>query len=187
MALRSQHAPAAQTPSPGSASAGDPEADPVEVGKQILLQQLSHAPKTRHQLAEVLARRNVPDDAAAAALDRISELGYIDDAAYARAWVESRHRSKGLSERVLRRELVDRGVAAPLIDKALLLVDSESERAAAAELVEKKLRSMRGLDRETQTRRLISLLGRKGYSSGLAYSVVRDVLDEPDVALPDDG
>lgn len=156
----------------------DPEADPVEVGKQIVLRQLSHAPKTRHQLAQVLASRNVSGEAAEAALDRITELGYIDDAAFARAWVESRHRCKGLSERVLRRELVDRGVATDLIDDALLVVDSDSERAAAADLVAKKLRSMRGLDRESQTRRLVGLLGRKGYPSGMAFSLVREVLAE---------
>ncbi|MEO8329439.1 MAG: RecX family transcriptional regulator, partial [Candidatus Nanopelagicales bacterium] len=72
-----------------------PDADPVEVAKQIILHQLSHGPKTRHQLSELLRRRRVPDDAAQLALDRITELGYIDDAAYARAWVESRHAFKG--------------------------------------------------------------------------------------------
>jgi regulatory protein len=168
-----------EAPSPGLLAGSDPDADPFEVAKQIVLQQLSHAPKTRHQLAQVLARRNVPDAAATAALDRITELGYIDDAAFARAWVESRHRAKGLSERVLRRELVQRGIAATLIDEALVAVDDDSERAAATELVTRKLRSMRGLDKDTQTRRLVGMLGRKGYPSGLAFSVVRDALDEP--------
>ena len=67
------------------------------MAKQIILKQLSHGPRTRHQLAQVLAKRDVSPDAAAAALDRIAELGYIDDAAFARAWVESRHRSRGLA------------------------------------------------------------------------------------------
>lgn len=181
MAVRSRRAPAPDAPSPGLLAGSDPDADPVEVGKQIVLRQLSHAPKTRHQLAQVLASRNVPDEAAEAALDRITELGYIDDAAFAREWVESRHRCKGLSERVLRRELVDRGVATDLIDEALLVVDADSERAAAAALVAKKLRSLRGLDRESQTRRLVGLLGRKGYPPGMAFSLVREALDETEV------
>ena len=44
------------------------------------------------------------------------------------------------------------------------------------QLVDKKLRSMRGVDADTATRRLVSMLARKGYSPGLAYSVVREAL-----------
>ena len=73
------------------------DADPVEVAKQIVLQQLSVSAKSRHQLAQVLARRAVPTEAAEEALDRFTELGYIDDAVFARSWVESRQRSRGLA------------------------------------------------------------------------------------------
>ncbi|HVQ87430.1 MAG TPA: regulatory protein RecX [Actinomycetes bacterium] len=170
--------PAAQAAPPARPEA-EPDADPVEVAKQIILKQLSHSPKTRHQLAEVLRRRQVPDAAAVAALDRITELGYIDDEAFARAWVESRHQFKGLSERVLRRELQQRGVAVHIIDEVLTDgVDADSERAAATALVQKKLRAMGGLDRDTQVRRLVGMLGRKGYASGLAFGVVQQVIDD---------
>jgi len=157
----------------------DEHADPVEVAKQIILRQLSHSPKTRSQLAAALRKRNVSDEAAKAALDRITELGYIDDAAFARAWVESRHRARGLSERVLRRELTQRGVDRDIVDEVLLEgVSADSERAAALALVEKRLRSMQGADEETATRRLVGMLSRKGYSPGMAFSVVREVLHE---------
>jgi len=169
--------PAREAP-PGLLTDRDPDADPVEVAKQIVLRQLSHSPKTRQQLAEVLAKRDVPEWAAERALDRVTELGYINDEAFARAWVESRHRTKGLSERVLRRELLDRGVDRACVDVVLTEgVDRDSERAAATELVEKKLRSMSGVDRDVAIRRLVGLLGRKGYPSGMAFGVVRDVLD----------
>jgi regulatory protein len=57
-------------------------------------------------------------------------------------------------------------------------VSAEDERAAALGLVEKKLRSMPGLDRDTATRRLVGMLSRKGYGSGTAYAVVRQALAE---------
>ena len=155
----------------------DQHADPVEVAKQIILKQLSHSPKTRYQLAQVLAKRNVSPDAAAAALDRIAELGYIDDAAFARAWVESRHRSRGLAHSVLRRELTQRGVDRDLIEEALVEgVSVESERAVARALVDKKLRSMTGVADDAATRRLVGMLNRKGYSPGVAFAVVREAL-----------
>jgi regulatory protein len=157
----------------------DGDADPFEVAKQIILQQLSHSSKTRHQLAEVLAKRGVPPTAAEAGLDRIAELGYLDDVAFARAWVESRHRAKGLSHQALRRELVQRGVAKETIDVVLAdLVDEDSERAAARALVEKRLPALSNLEEYKATNRLVAMLGRKGYPPGLAFSVVREVLAE---------
>ncbi len=158
---------------------GEGDADPVEVAKQIVLHQISVSAKSRHQLAQALARRAVPDAAAEQALDRFTELGYIDDAAFARAWVDSRQRTRGLAAPALRRELRDKGIGTEIIDAVLLeCVDGDAERAVAGELVDKKLRSMRGVDRDTATRRLVSMLARKGYQSSVAYSVVRERLDE---------
>lgn len=161
------------------------DADPVDVAKQIVLSQISVSAKSRHQLSQVLARRSVPGDAAEEALDRFTELGYIDDAAFARAWVESRQRSRGLAAPALRRELRDKGIAPDLVDEVLLeCVDADAERASAAALVDKKLRAMgsgRPVDRDTATRRLVGMLARKGYNAGLAYSVVRERLDSAEL------
>lgn len=172
----------AREPSPESEALADfagreADADPVEVAKKIVLQQLSVSAKSRHQLAQVLARRAVPEPAAEEALDRYTELGYIDDAVFARSWVESRQRARGLAGSALRRELREKGIDQEIIDSVLLeCVDADAERVAASELVDKKLRSMRGVDTDKATRRLVSMLSRKGYSPGLAYSVVRERL-----------
>lgn len=182
MAFASRGRPAASKRSPKSGSLSDPggggpDADPVGVAKQIVLRQLSVSAKSRHQLAQVLARRAVPADAAEEALDRYTELGYIDDALFARSWVESRQRSRRLAGPALRRELVEKGIDRELIDEVLLeSVDAEADRAAAGELVAKKLRAMRGVNTDTATRRLVGMLARKGYNSSLAYSVVREQL-----------
>ena len=143
---------------------------------------LTGAPKTRQQLADLLARREVPEDAATAVLDRLTEVGLIDDAAFARAWVSSRQAGRGLARRALSAELRAKGVEAEVAAEAVELVDDEDERAAAARLVERRLTGMRRLDRATATRRLIGMLARKGYNGGLAAAVVREALD----ALPDD-
>ena len=154
-----------------------PDADPVEVAKHIVLRQLTASAKSRHQLAQVLQKRGVPPEAAAEALDRFVELGYIDDAAFARAWVESRQRSRGLSAAALRRELREKGIDTDLANAVLdEVVTDEGEHAAATALVEKKLRSMRGVDDATATRRLVGMLSRKGYRSGVAFAVVREAL-----------
>jgi regulatory protein len=164
----------------GSAGSADrdADADPVEVAKKILLAQLSSSAKSRRQLEQVLARKLVPADAAANALDRFSELGYIDDEAFARSWVQSRQRSRGLAASAVRRELYQKGIASETIATVIAdEIDVESERDIARSLVDKKLRSMRSLDADVATRRLVSMLARKGYSPSLAYTVVRDAIN----------
>lgn len=65
-----------------------------------------------------------------------------------------------------------------LIGEAVAQLDSEQEEETARELVARKLRSTRGLDRDKRLRRLAGMLARKGYSEGLALRVVRQALEE---------
>lgn len=155
----------------------DPAADPESVARSICLRALTGAPKTRQQLADLLARRGVPEEAAIAVLDRFGEVGLIDDAAFARAWVTSRQAGRGLGRRALRAELRAKGVDDQVAASAVALVDDDDEREAARRLVERRLPGMARLDRVTATRRLVGMLARKGYSGGLAAAVVREALD----------
>ena len=165
-----------QEPTPGSTADTSADADPVEVARAICLRQLTAGPRSRAQLSSALARRNVPADAAEAVLDRFAEVGLVDDAEFARAWVESRHLGRGLSRRALEHELHSRGVAASDRAAALAAVDAESEEVAARQLVDRRLHATRGLDPAARTRRLVGMLARKGYPSGVALRVVRDAL-----------
>ena len=160
------------------AAAAELEADPEAVARKILLDTLTGQARSRKELADKLAKRGVPDELAGELLDRFTEVGLIDDAAYARQWVESRHRSRGLAPRALAQELRRKGIDDEDSKTALEQIDESDQRAAARALVDKKLRSMRGLDRQVATRRLAGLLARKGYSAGLAFSVVREALGE---------
>lgn len=154
----------------------DPEPATEDVARAILVRKLEAAARTRHELAEALARKNVPDDVAGRLLDRFTELGLIDDAAFAHAWVESRRRTKGLVPRALAAELRRKGVADELIRSAVDQVDVDDERESARALVQRKLRSMSGLDHATAQRRLAGMLARKGYGPGVAFEVVREEL-----------
>jgi len=155
----------------------DDRGDPESVARSLCLRALTGAPKTRQQLAELLERKGVPQHAATAVLDRFGEVGLIDDAAFARMWVSSRQAGRGLARRALQAELKAKGVAPEVAAEAVEMVDADDERAAARQLVERRLRSMHRLDRATATRRLMGMLARKGYGGGLAAAVVREVLD----------
>lgn len=151
--------------------------DPESVARGLCLRALTGAPKTRQQLADLLDRREVPEDAAATVLDRLVEVGLIDDEAFAQAWVTSRQSGRGLARRALKAELRAKGVDDDVAATAVEAVDDDDERQTARRLVERRLKSMQRLDRATATRRLMGMLARKGYGGGLAASVVRDALD----------
>ncbi|WP_442906863.1 regulatory protein RecX [Kitasatospora sp. NBC_01246] len=161
------------------ARAAKPEesVDPEARARDICLRLLTGAAKSRKQLADALRRREIPDEVADGVLTRLEEVGLIDDAAFAQAWVESRHAVRGLSRRALAQELRTKGVAGDLVEQAVAQLDYDDETEAARALVERKLRVTRGLERQARTRRLVGVLARRGYSEGLAFRVVREVLD----------
>ncbi|MEU5159875.1 recombination regulator RecX [Streptomyces sp. NPDC020875] len=163
-----------------------PPQDPAERARAICLRLLTGTPRTRKQLADALHKREIPPEVADEVLSRFEDVGLINDAAFADAWVDSRHHGRGLARRALARELRTKGVDPALIDEAVGRLDSESEEETARALVERKLRATRGLDRDRRIRRLAGMLARKGYGEGMALRVVRRALEEEGEQLPDE-
>lgn len=153
-----------------------PEADPESVARTILLDQLVGRARSRKELADKLAQKNVPTEIAARLLGRFEEVGLVDDAAFARGWVEGRHSSRGLAPRAIAQELRRKGVDDEVAREALDELDGDEQRETAHRLVRKKLRSLERFDEATRTRRLVGMLARKGYGAGLAWQVVREEL-----------
>lgn len=164
-------------PPPEDEAALGPDADAEEVARKILLDQLTGQARSRADLATKLARRGVPDEVAERLLTRFEEVGLVDDAAFARSWVQSRQAGKGLARRALAQELRRKGIDDEVAREALDEVDPEDEVEAARVLVRRKMRSVRRVDRNTAIRRLTGMLARKGYPGGVAMRVVREELE----------
>ena len=172
-------------PPPPDPVADGPEADHEAVARKILLDQLTGQARSRKELSDKLASRNVPAEIATALLDRFEEVGLVDDEAFARSWIASRQPGKGLARRALAQELRRKGIDDEVARDALDEVDPADEEAAARALVRKKLRTLSRVDDTTATRRLVGMLARKGYASGLAFAVVRDELAAADRSTAD--
>jgi regulatory protein len=153
-------------------------ADPAERAREICLRLLAVRPRTRTELATALRQRGIDEEVAAAVLARYGEVGIVDDTAFARAWVTSRHHGRGLARRALATELRQKGVDSETVGLALDELDAETEAATARTLVDRKLRTERGGATEALLRRLVGMLARKGYPPGLAIRVVRDAVAE---------
>ena len=161
---------------PADPAAGESR-DPAARAREICLRLLTLAPRTRAELADALRSRGIPAAVADEVLGRFAEVGLIDDAAFARAWVESRHYSRGLAGRALSMELKRRGVDDENIREAVAELGPDAEVATARRLVEQKLASIAGLPPEVRTRRLAGMLARKGYPPGLAFRVIREAME----------
>ena len=159
----------------------DVDADPEAVARTVVLRKLAAQARTRHELETALAAREVPAEVASGVLDRMESVGLVDDAAFARDWVASRQQRRHLSRSALRRELQRKGVERELVEEAVNEVGGGDELRAARDLADRKLRSMSGLPREVQYRRLAGALARRGFGSGVTASVLDAALDtDPD-------
>ena len=164
-------------PLPDDPAAAGPDADAEAVARKILLDTLTGQARSRAELEQRLARKKVPDDVAGRLLDRFEQVGLVDDEAFARSWVQSRQPGKGLARRALAQELRRKGVDDETARAVLDEVDPDDEEQAARALVRRKLRSLASVDRDTAIRRLSGMLARKGYSSGVAFRVVKEELE----------
>jgi regulatory protein len=160
------------------AQAPEPDADPEEVARGIVLNKLAVQARTRVELERALQGRDVPEEAAAAVLDRLTEVGLVDDVTFAHDWVASRQQRRHLSRTALRRELQTKGVDRDVIDEALADVEGADEHRAALDLASRRASTMGGLSREVAYRRLGGALARRGFSASITAQVLNEVLGE---------
>jgi regulatory protein len=156
----------------------DDHANAESVARTIALRKLTARARTRYELDQALQAKNVPQSVTDSVLDRLQEIGLIDDASFAIDWIASRQQRRHLSRRALRRELVAKGVEREEIDRALDRVDPETELTAARDIVERRRAAMAGLGRDVQYRRLAGILSRRGFDASLITQVLRDVMGE---------
>ena len=168
----------AESSSEGITETHDDHADAESVARTIALRRLTMRAHTRHELDKALQAKNVPQSVKEAVLDRMEEVGLVDDATFAVDWVASRQQRRHLSRRALKRELEVKGVERGDIDRALEYVDRDAEVASARELVERKRAAMSALPRDVQQRRLAGLLSRRAFDSAVITRVLSDVLRE---------
>jgi regulatory protein len=144
-----------------------------EQARALCLRLLTGRARTRAELSDRLAKRGYPDDVSTRVLDRLADVGLVDDADFAEQWVRSRRAKSGKSKRALAAELHTKGVDNEVITAALGGLGTGADRDRAEELVRSKLRreTLSGDDARV-ARKLTGMLARRGYSQSLACDVV---------------
>lgn len=152
------------------------QSDPREVGRLIALRLLEAKPRTERELHDTLCERGIPPVVAEQLVARFVEVGLLDDRVYARMWVESRMRSRGLGVASLRRELRQRKLPDDIIAETLAQVDAEEGRSAAVAAVRGRVaRCALPLSTKDQ-RRLTGFLMRRGHGFEAARTILAEAV-----------
>jgi regulatory protein len=145
-----------------------------EQARDLCLRLLTVRARTRAELEGQLTKRGYSDDVSSRVLDRLTQVGLIDDVDFAEQWVQSRRVNTGKGKRALAAELRTKGVDNEVITAALAGIDADAERHRAEQLVRDKLRREKLVDDDTKVaRRLVGMLARRGYSQTMAFDVVK--------------
>lgn len=144
--------------------------------REICLTSLEHRMRSRRELERILRRKGVAPDAAAPVLDRLVEVGLVDDEQFARAFVASRQRTRPRGARGLAVELAQRGISREIAERVLAdLAGEEDAVGTARRAVASKLRSLAGRPREEIRRKAEQFLLRRGFSFDVAREALRDL------------
>ena len=156
-------------------SAPTTPADPAERAREIALRLLTHSSRSEEQLREGLLSRDVDAVIADELIARYREVGLLDDSALAASIARTRHSERGKSRRAIDQELRRKGFSAEDIGDALDQISADDEWEAARTLAAKRWNSLNGHDEQVKVRRVVGMLGRKGYSPDLAFGVVKEL------------
>jgi regulatory protein len=173
-----KHCPPQSTSESSEEQAQDPR-EREEQARNLCLRLLTVRARTRAELAARLTKQGYPDDVTGRVLDRLADVGLVDDQDFAEQWVRSRHLNAGKGKRALAAELRTKGVDDEVIAEALADVDADAERVRAEQLVADKLRRERLTDETDDAkvvRRLVGMLARRGYHQSMAFGVVKVAL-----------
>lgn len=136
---------------------------------------LAYRPRSAAEVRRTLAQKKTPEDVIDAAVEHLSQKGYLDDRAFATFWVENRSTFKPLSPRALRHELRQKGVSRADIEAALSDLDTDD---AAYRAAQSQTRTLRHKTRAVFRTRLSAFLQRRGFDFDLIHSTVEQLITE---------
>ena len=143
---------------------------------------LSYRPRSSEEVRQNLVKKNIPEDVVSVAMNRLQDLGYLDDLAFARFWIENRDTFKPRAPRALRYELRQKGIGDDILDplfEEILDVEDSAYRVA-----KKQIRQYKGKTRQEFKHKLSGKLQRRGFNYGIINDVINRLFDELDESDP---
>ncbi|MDQ7025852.1 MAG: RecX family transcriptional regulator [Anaerolineae bacterium] len=141
---------------------------------------LAYRPRSTQEVRQRLLKKSFDDVVIDTAIEKLERLGYLDDRAFARFWIEDRNRFKPRGRRALSYELRNKGISDSLIQDLLDELVNESD--GAYEAAQKRVRSMRGKTQREFKKKIGAFLQRRGFG----YEAVNNALNQLIQEITDD-
>lgn len=135
---------------------------------------LSARPRSVHEIKQYLVRKEIPPMLMDDVIEHLTQMGYVDDRAFAAFWVQERSSNKPLSARALRFELREKGIEKAIVDEVLADLD---EIEGAVQAATGYTRKLRGMTEAEAKQKLYAFLARRGFNSGVARDAMKQVFE----------
>ncbi|MCL5038880.1 MAG: recombination regulator RecX [Firmicutes bacterium] len=146
---------------------------------EFALRLLGYRGRSKKELSDRLKRRGFPEDLTSGVISRLEELGLLDDATYARRWIQSRAELRPSGRHLLAWELEQKGIDSALVraqmDEELPL---EREEELALALARKRLMQLKGVEKKRAWGKLANFLSRRGFDWEVIQLVLNRLLDD---------
>jgi regulatory protein len=155
-----------------------------EIGKAVdrAARFLAYRPRSEQEVRRNLKEKDTVPEVIEAAIERLRTMGYLDDAAFARYWVQNRNEFKPLSPKALRYELRQKGVPSDIIDETLESLEAGDLAYRAAQARVNKLRRS---DKRLFRQKLAAFLQQRGFSYTTIREAVERLIEELEAQDPD--
>ncbi len=155
-----------------------PDSKPIRSGPtpwDCALRYLGVRSHSQHELEQKLTRRGFTPEEIQLTIDRLDQSGLLNDEQFARDLTRSLLEGRSFSLAQVARELNKRGLSSEIVETVLADIPADSDYGRAVGLAEKKMGQLSGHPQDVRRRRTLAYLGRRGFSSGVCYAVIREV------------
>ncbi|WP_163971026.1 recombination regulator RecX [Oceanobacillus halotolerans] len=146
----------------------------------LAINYLSYRMRTKKELYDYLVKKEVDDEHIPKIMDRLEQEHLLDDRQFAEAFVQTRIQTSSKGPLLIKKELIEKGVAASIADNAIQSYSYETQLAKAEKWVTKKLNHRKKDSFQNQIQKLQTTLMQKGFSQDVMKEVTSDLYDEKD-------
>jgi regulatory protein len=149
----------------------------AEYGKwfDATLNFLSYRPHSQSEVRDYLKRKQVGETVEQAIIEKLIRLKFLDDREFAKWFIEQRQTFRPKGKHLLKLELLNKGISREIIEEALSSTESRTEFEVAKELAQKKLSFLHNYPIQKQREKIVSFLGRRGYSWDVISKVLSNI------------
>jgi regulatory protein len=148
--------------------------DEFQVALDRALHFLGSRPRSEREIRTRLTRAGVGPELLERVIDRLRQHGLVDDAAFARYWIDNRERFSPRGARAIKAELRQKGLTSEVITEEVDEADAINEEAGARGVALKQARRFATLDQRTFRQKLWAVLARRGFD----FDAIGRAIDE---------